>query len=177
MARRIFGTIRHSEGNINCVVVFERYTGGESFRAHLRRKPISLVTVSNTKVCPKSYGTALVGIRWKLAIKPCDLVMCPLNFSEGHYNSTVACKTGFPASAALKIFRRPADKLPSQRLTKSSQAPDSGAGDAKAVTQKARWELPGHDWRGVSASHQNEARHNSLHLHFMADTCPALLLT
>jgi hypothetical protein len=54
MAGRIFGMIRHSEGNINCVVrerprdsraVVERYTGGKSFRAHLRRKPISLVTV------------------------------------------------------------------------------------------------------------------------------------
>lgn len=53
MAGRIFGMIRHPEGNINCVVrerprdlraVVERYTGGKSFRAHLRRKPISLVT-------------------------------------------------------------------------------------------------------------------------------------
>ena len=56
MAGRIFGMIRHSEGNINCVVrerprdsraVVERYTGGKSFRAHLRRKPISLVTVTD----------------------------------------------------------------------------------------------------------------------------------
>jgi len=38
-------------------------------------------------------------------------------------------KPASPASAALKIFRCPANKLPCQRLTKSSQAPNNGAGD------------------------------------------------
>jgi hypothetical protein len=56
-----------------------------------------------------------------------------------------------------------------------------------------RWELPGHDWqanRGAqraasdlqsaelfSASHPDEARLYSFYLRFVADSCPALLLT
>ena len=64
MAGRIFGMIRHSEGNINCVVrerlrdsraVVERHTGGKSFQAHLRRKPISLVTVTDGHLKLRSH--------------------------------------------------------------------------------------------------------------------------
>src|SRR5437667_10361009 len=41
---------------------------------------------------------------------------------------TVGCKTGFPPKYGAQIFRRPADRLRYPRLTKSSQAPSSGAG-------------------------------------------------
>src|SRR5450432_762754 len=38
-----------------------------------------------TENAVKSYGTAQVGVHWRFNERPCDLVIWPLNFSEGHY--------------------------------------------------------------------------------------------
>jgi hypothetical protein len=92
-------------------------------------------------------------------------------------------KPASPQVATLKIFAAQPTGFPVRALPNIVKRPTVVSGGASerwhvpgtrspAVTQKARWELPGHDWRAVSsapagppdaswlfsASHQNEAR-------------------
>jgi hypothetical protein len=56
-----------------------------------------------------------------------------------------------PAFPATHFFRLPADRLPCPHHTKSSQAPNSGAGEfpVKRASSDAEgtWKLLGYDWQ------------------------------
>jgi hypothetical protein len=71
----------------------------------------------------------------------------------------VTCKTGFPQVRRSKSFAAQPTS-PCQRLTKNSKRLTVVPGDAKAVTQKACYELPGRDWRAVSSA---KLDHQMLH--------------